>query len=219
MTTLYLLRHAHSIANEKGILAGRLEGVRLSDEGERQARELAAYLAKIPLTHIYSSPLERCLQTVESFARRKKVRVVSEPGIQEMDYGKWSGEKLSSLSKKPLWRTIKKNPMRVRFPEGESFEEAAERLEKALIRIAKKHPKKKVLLVTHGDIIKMAIQKTLQGDMNKFQRIVVDPASLTVLEWDSKTRFLLSANQKIVTQRRKQKSLRKRATLGGGSNV
>ena len=65
----------------------------------------------------------------------------------------------------------------------------------------------------------MAIQKTLQGDMNKFQRIVVDPASLTVLEWDSKTRFLLSANQKIVTQRRKQKSLRKRATLGGGSNV
>lgn len=219
MTTLYLLRHATSTANSNGILAGRLPGVGLSDEGERQSRQLTKALAGFGIQNIYSSPLQRCKKTIEAFARDQKLRISDEIGIQEMDYGSWSGLKLKKLAKERLWRKIKSEPMSVRFPDGESFKEAAARLERTLKKIANKYPKRKVLLVTHGDIIKMAVQMTLAGDMNKFQRIVIDPASLTVLQWDKKEWILISVNQPLVSKQKREKSIKKRAVLGGGSNV
>jgi len=216
MALIYLLRHAHSEANGAGILAGRASGVRLSEIGRRQADEIAMKLAREEFSAIYHSPMERCSQTIAPLAKRIGKRSRSIDEFIEMDYGKWTGRSLKELTKEPLWRDIKRRPSEVRFPSGESFRGAQRRIIRGLNAITRRHPKGKILVVSHGDIIKLAIQETLAGDLDKFQRIVIDPASLSVLNW--KERTVVSINQKLVTERGK-KSLGARRVLGGGSNV
>ena len=216
MALIYLLRHAHSEANGAGILAGRASGVMLSEIGRRQADQIAIQLHREEFVAIYHSPMERCSQTIAPLAKRLGRRPRSIEEFIEMDYGKWTGRPLKELSKDPLWRDIKRNPSEVRFPSGESFRGAQRRVIRGLNAITRRHPNGKILIVSHGDIIKLAIQETLAGDLDKFQRIVIDPASLSVLNW--KERTVISINQKLVKDRGK-KSLSARRTLGGGSNV
>jgi probable phosphoglycerate mutase len=108
------------------------------------------------------------------------------------------------------------------FPQGESFARTATRIERGLQNLSRLYPKETILIVTHGDIIKLATQITLGGDLNKFQRLIVDTCSLTVLDWKKNERSLLHFNQKLVKIRRSgtQKSgMRSRRVLGGGSGV
>lgn len=219
MTTFLFLRHAHSQANAAGVLAGRTEGIHLSDKGEQQAEDLRVFLGSFQIQKIYSSPLERCIETVRPFSESIKKKISIAPGFIEMDYGSWSGEKLRELSKKSLWRSIQKRPETVTFPEGESFIQAWRRIERSLTDLSKSHPKSTVLICSHGDIIKMALTMTLRSPLNTFQNIIVDPASLSSAYWNGKQRTLLSSNltMKNHAKVKKSKGLRNRRTLGGGS--
>jgi probable phosphoglycerate mutase len=139
-----------------------------------------------------------------------------------MDYGAWSGRELKKLSKEKSWKQVQRSPMTFTFPQGESFARTATRIERGLQNLSKLYPKETILIVTHGDIIKLATQITLGGDLNKFQRLIVDTCSLTVLDWKKNERSLLHFNQKLVKIRRSgtQKSgMRSRRVLGGGSGV
>lgn len=216
MAEIYLLRHAHSVANEAGLLAGRTEGVGLSKIGLAQRHEIAKTLAEMDFVAIYSSPLLRCRETIAPLSERMERRVRIAADFNEMDYGDWSGRKLSQLSRLPLWRKIQRHPSEVTFPNGESFKGAQRRVRRGLNEISERHKKGKVLIVTHGDIIKIALQETLAGDLDDFQKIVVDPASLSVIDW--KARLMISANLPL-TKRRRVKGKKSRTTLGGGSNV
>ena len=225
MTTFLLLRHAHSIANGAGVLAGRTSGISLSDLGRKQSRALKKTLSDIEPRYIFSSPLERCIQTVDPLARslNKKVRTLD--GLIEMDYGLWSGRKLRHLAKEPLWKKIQKEPSAVVFPEGESFPQAWRRIEKTLRDLQSKYPKSTLLLCTHGDITKMAIAMTVGIPLDDFQRIVIDPASLSVLDWEGRQRTLLQSNRKLArieivkAGRKRGKSIVNRKVVGGGSDV
>jgi probable phosphoglycerate mutase len=219
MTILYLLRHAESIANEKGILAGR-SSVGLSKTGVLQAKRLVQPLSDMEINLVISSPIQRCIETITPFLNNQsELRSKFEiwPDFQEMDYGDWSGKKLRRLSVKRDWRTIQKSPERFRFPDGESFVEAVERVEYGLKTILKRYPKLKILLVTHGDIIKLAINSTLKGELQAFQRIVVDPASLSALKIDRNSALLFS-NRNFTEVKDKRSNLRARLALGGGTN-
>lgn len=219
MTILYLLRHAESIANEKGILAGR-SSVGLSKTGVLQAKRLVKPLSNMEINLVISSPIQRCIETITPFLKNQsELRSQFEvwPDFQEMDYGDWSGKKLRRLSVKRDWRTIQKSPERFRFPGGESFVEAVERVEYGLKTIAKRYPKLKILLVTHGDIVKLAINSTLKGELQAFQRIVVDPASLSALKIDRNSALLFS-NRNFTEVKDKRSNLRARLALGGGTN-
>lgn len=212
---IYFLRHAQSEANQSGVLAGRMPGVSLSPRGEKQALGVAKSLSDLDFTAIYSSPLERCLQTVTPLAKviRKRIRV-SEDFI-EMDYGSWSGKKLSMLSKEPLWRKIQKSPSKVTFPEGESFLATERRILRGIKAVSRAHPKGKVLIVSHGDPIKIALQISLNGQLDDFQRLVIDPASLSVVQWPEK--IIYGINQqgsRAITL----KTGANRRALGGGTD-
>jgi broad specificity phosphatase PhoE len=222
MTTFLLLRHAHSVANERGVLAGRSEGIELSKIGRAQAADLTGALRSWKIHRFISSPLERCRSTIEPTATERSKRIVLSDYFIEMDYGSWSGSKLKSLHKEKGWKKVQKQPLSFRFPQGESFEEAVKRISNGLSELAKKHPKETILIATHGDIIKLAVQITLDADINKFQKLIVDTCSLTVVEWGKESRSLVHFNQRIIapTRRRKQSnSLRNRKTIGGGSGV
>ena len=220
MTTFLLLRHAHSVANKAGILAGQLEGIGLSKDGIAQVNKLTSSFENLKIDRIISSPMQRCLETVEGIARSKRKRISIDKRLIEMNYGSWSGKKLSKLSRMKEWKVIQTKPSAFRFPQGESFKELEERIESLLKDLSRKYPKETILIITHGDIVKIAASLTVGSGLNNFQKFAVDPCSLTTLSWGSKARMLLTFNQKIVTiKSSKKKKRRDGNTLGGSKDV
>lgn len=172
-----IVRHAESTANVKGLLAGRIDPTRLTAKGRRAAQELQHTIEAFEADGIYVSPMLRCRETIE-FAG------VSNFGIDErlieMDYGRWNGEPLRSLSKRREWKSIQKDPENFAFPRGESFLDAWNRISDFLIEI-ESGPLKNILVVTHGDISRMLITQLLDKELNSFQRILIEPASHSLL--------------------------------------
>ena len=220
MTTFLLLRHAHSVANKAGILAGQLEGIGLSKDGIAQVNKLTSSFENLKIDRIISSPMQRCLETVEGIARSKRKRISIDERLIEMNYGSWSGKKLSKLSRMKEWKVIQTKPSAFRFPQGESFKELEERIESLLKDLSRKYPKETILIITHGDIVKIAASLTVGSGLDNFQKFAVDPCSLTTLSWGSKARMLLTFNQKIVSiKSSKKKKIRDGNTLGGSKDV
>jgi probable phosphoglycerate mutase len=156
---VYLLRHGHSTANAKSVLAGRDFKVCLSTAGEKQALAISAELSETKFAKIYSSPLTRCIQTLEPLITKLKIEIQISEGLIEMEYGDWSGKKLALLARNKLWKTIQARPSLVRFPNGESFLEMQSRSLEAVTKLA--IPGKSVLLCSHGDVIKAIVASFL----------------------------------------------------------
>ena len=210
---IYLVRHGHSTANLKGILAGRDRSIHLSQRGLSEVALLAKRLETVKFAGIYSSPLPRCIETLSSVLEtRSNLEIELVDDLIEMDYGKWSSKKLSTLSKKSLWPTIQKNPSQVRFPDGESFAEMNARSTSAVLRLAK--PGKNILICSHGDVIKAILTNLLGSLLDNLQRIGIDPASISMISLGTRP-IIHSMNDTSHLQA--SKNLDSRATLGGGS--
>ncbi len=215
-TQILLLRHGHSTANARSILAGRDKTIGLSDRGQSQANALADHLDGMKISRVVISPLLRTRQTVAPFLKRHPdLEVIKDPGIIEMEYGQWSGQSLARLSKKALWKSIQKNPSSVRFPDGESFLEMLGRSTETVQRLAL--PGKTTLFVSHGDVIKAITAHYLGLHLDQFQRIAIDPASITSI--------LIHGDQATVTQTNNTAHLNEKVvgptqnSLGGGSGA
>lgn len=199
MATVVLLRHARSTANGSGVLAGRSPGVELDDAGRRQAAALVDRLAEVPLVEIVSSPLIRCEQTVAQLAEQRGLTAVTEPGLSEVDYGEWTGRQLRSLYKEPLWTVVQVHPSAAVFPAGEGLATVQSRAVAAVrahdARITAEHGAHAVwLLCSHGDVIKSILADALGQHLDSFQRIVVDPASVSVVSYTDTRPFVLRVN-------------------------
>ena len=213
-TEIRLLRHAHSTANEKGILAGRDKTVHLSERGMREAAQVELHLRSMTINRVVSSPLPRARQTIAPFlSQNSKIESIRDSGIIEMDYGDWSGKKLSLLSKKPLWRGIQRNPASIRFPAGESFLEMLERSTDSIRRLAL--PGKTTLFVSHGDVIKAIVAHYLGMHLDNFQKIAIDPASLTRIVINEGNAFISYTNSTSHLSGTQSGSMK--PSLGGGA--
>lgn len=211
-----LLRHGHSTANAAGRLTGRLPGVLLSETGEQQARELAVAFSNVDVASVSVSPLERTQQTARLvFGDRD---YIAEPGILECDYGAWSGRELKDLADESLWRDVQTQPSSVRFPGGESMLEMAAR-SIATVR-ARAGADGIHAFVSHGDIIKAVISDASGAAFDEFQRIVVDPCSISLIAYGTQIR-LLASNVPISGAGAALAGLaaHDRGTVGGGGGV
>ena len=180
MPIIYLLRHAQSTANTKGILAGRDNSVELTKQGFGQAKKLVQVLDQLEIGRIVSSPLTRCLQTIEPFRdRRGKIPFSQDERLIEMDYGNWSGQKLSKLARKKEWRTIQNTPSLFTFPGGESFKSMRSRVDNLFRSLD--NQKGPILLVTHGDIVKMFLASAAGLKIDGFQKFVIEPGSISTI--------------------------------------
>lgn len=188
MTTLFVIRHG--LTGLTGTtLYGRTEGIALDHRGQAQARALAERFAAIRLTAIYSSPLERCRQTVEPLAAAQRLRVTERPGLIEMDAGSWTGKRLGRLRRTKAWAEVQRSPSTFRFPGGgESFSEAWDRVGADVDAIARRHPRGRVAIATHGDIARLLLGSYLGAPLDAFQRIVIDTASVSVVQLRSGAR-------------------------------
>jgi len=183
MTTFYLIRHGHNDFLGKRKLAGRMPNVHLSSEGKRQAETLGRILSSVKFEAIYSSPLERAVETAEPLARDQGLEVLICDGLIEIGYGSWQGQSLNSLRRRKLWPIIQNTPSLARFPEGESFPEAQARVVAELEALRGLHRSKKasIACVFHSDPIKLATAHYLGMPLDLFQRITISPASMSVL--------------------------------------
>lgn len=196
MARIVLLRHAHSVANEKNLLAGRTAGIALSKTGREQARDLVARLGATQFDEIAVSPLQRCRETIEPWlaTSASKNRVVVDESITEVDYGHWSGKSLALLRRKAQWKVVQDFPSQMIFPEGESLLEMQGRALSGFYRLNALKGKGPRLLVSHGDVIKSIVAHCLGMHLDQFQRLVIEPASLTIIDTDSGVSRLVRFN-------------------------
>ena len=201
MATVILVRHGRTTANASGTLAGRTPGVRLDEVGTGQAQRTGERLAVVPLAAVVSSPLERCRQTSKALlaARETAPRITTDKGITECDYGEWQGRLLKDLAKEPLWKTVQAQPSAAAFPGGESLATMQARAVAAVRRhdaaIEAEHGAGAVwVAVSHGDIIKSVLADALGMHLDLFQRINVDPASVSIIRYTGARPYVLATN-------------------------
>jgi probable phosphomutase (TIGR03848 family) len=180
-TTILLVRHGQNDWVQKNRLAGWTPGVHLNETGRQQAEAAAARLAHLPIKAIYSSPLERCQETAVAIAAPHQLPVVAVTAVGEVRYGDWEGAKIKKLAKDPRWTAVQHYPSRFRFPNGESLAEVQARGVAALEELAARHPDETIVVVSHADLIKLVAAYYLGAHMDLFQRLIISPASVTVL--------------------------------------
>ena len=182
------------------VLPGRAKGLHLSDEGLAQADEVAGRIAALaegkrkgPVA-VYASPLERTSETARPIAKALGLRVRSDRGLLECDFGQWTGGKLADLAKKPEWTTVQRNPSGFRFPGGESFLEMQTRMASALSRLVALHPGETVVAVSHADPIKAVVAQAAGTPLDLFQRLTVAPCSVSAIAYTGGGPFVLTVN-------------------------
>ena len=180
MTTLIFIRHGHTEWSDKK-LAGWLPDVHLDALGQKQAVELVDRLAAVELAAIYSSPLERTLETAQPLAKARGLRIHRVNDLGEVKFGEWQGQTLKVLSRKKEWRSVQAAPSTFQFPDGESFREMQNRAVSAVEKIAAEHPRDIVALFSHGDVIKVIVAYYSGIALDNFQRIAISPASINVI--------------------------------------
>jgi probable phosphomutase (TIGR03848 family) len=201
MATVILVRHGRTTANATGTLAGRLPGVELDETGVGQAVRTGERLAAVPLAALVTSPLERCRQTAEQIFSHQSAQPPrqTEDGVSECDYGEWQGRTLKELAKEPLWKLVQTQPSAAVFPGGESMQAMQARAVAAVRRhdaaVEAEHGAGAVwAVVSHGDIIKSVLADALGMHLDLFQRINVDPASVSIVRYTASRPFVLATN-------------------------
>ncbi len=189
VSALLLIRHG--LCDPVGrLIAGRSPGVHLNPEGCSQAVSLADSLARVPLAAIYCSPLDRAQETAAPLAQRTGLSIRISPGLQELDYGEWTGRTLESLADDPVWRRFNSHRSATRIPGGETMDEVVVRASGALEGIAKAHPDAPVAAVTHGDVIRALVAHWSGMPLDWMLRLEVAPGSVSVVQLEPEPRVL-----------------------------
>lgn len=225
---MLLLRHGRTAANANGVLAGWTPGVGLDDAGQGQAAAVAERLKTLPLAAIVSSPLERCQQTAAVVAAgRDGIAVQTDDRLGECHYGDWTGKTLKELTKQPMWKVVQQHPSAAVFP-GDGGEGLADTQHRAVSSVrdwnAQLGPDALWVACSHGDVIKAILADALGLHLDQFQRIMVEPCSISVVSYTDTRPFVVRVNDTGGSVEAllppKRKSRRKRssdAVVGGGT--
>jgi probable phosphomutase (TIGR03848 family) len=226
VTTVLLVRHGVTDANTGGVLAGWTPGVHLADRGREQATALAERLMNVPVAAIVSSPLERCRETADALAAGRELRVETDDRLGECRYGDWTGQELKKLAKLPLWKVVQAHPSAATFPGGESLRDTQARAVDAVRATNDRLGAEATwLAVSHGDVIKALLADALGMHLDMFQRIQVDPCSVSVVRYTDLRPFVVRMNDNgggvgdLVPPKRKGRTRKASpdAPVGGGA--
>ncbi|WP_181306177.1 histidine phosphatase family protein [Rufibacter sp. XAAS-G3-1] len=193
MTKLLLIRHATTNSVGKR-LSGRTPGVFLNEEGKRQAQQLAQRLTQVPLAALYTSPLERTVQTAEYIARAQQLQPIIDKSFLELDFGDWTNLAFEELGSNPEFQRFNTFRSVTRIPGGEMMLEAQARFMAGLQKLCLKHPHETVAVVSHSDLIKAAVAYYAGTPLDMFQRLEISPASVSMIQVYAETARILVVN-------------------------
>jgi probable phosphoglycerate mutase len=195
MTTVLLIRHGETDFVKKGKMAGRTPGVHLNDKGIREAEDLASNLKEAPIKLIYSSPMERTLETARPLAKALGLKIIKSEGLIEIDIGDWKGMEIKKARKLPEWKTVQTAPSRFKFPGGESFADAQARQVKTLEGIISRQTDEAwIACFSHADPIRLVMAYYLGMSLDHFQRLSCSTGSVSVLKFSKQNVFILGMN-------------------------
>jgi probable phosphomutase (TIGR03848 family) len=232
VTTVILLRHGRTTANTGGVLAGWTPGVQLDETGQAQVAAVGQRLAAVPLAAVVSSPLERCQATAGAVLAGRELQLQTDDRLGEARYGDWTNRPIKELVKEPLWKVVQAHPSAAVFPgpEGEGLAHTQARAVAAVREWnARLGPDAVWLACSHGDVIKAVLADALGLHLDQFQRIVVDPASISVVSYTETRPFVLRVNDSggdvsaLVPPKKKAGRRRRKAdsdaVVGGGAGA
>lgn len=199
-TLVLMVRHGRTPTTGQ-VLPGRTPGLHLGEVGEAQAAKAAERIAalsgsspKRPVSAVYASPMERTRETAAPIAKALGLRVRTNKGLIEADFGSWTGRKLGELRKLKAWSQVQNHPSGFRFPGGESFPEMQLRMVGTIGDLVERHPGETIVVVSHADTIKAALADALGTHLDQFQRIVVGPCSISAVVYGAGTPVVLAVN-------------------------
>ena len=198
MCILLLMRHGDNDYNRANRLPGRLPGIHLNENGRTIVNKVAERLSNMPIKAIYSSPLERAMETAELIAKVFEMKVEPREGLIEIDCGDWQGQRLSILKRSRLWKRVINSPSRFCFPGGETFHDGQQRICRELEALSKRHGSKDIVIcVSHADPIRLAVAHYIGLPLDMFQRLHIAPASITALKISESETCLMSLNYEV----------------------
>jgi broad specificity phosphatase PhoE len=195
--TFFLVRHA-AHDNVGAFLAGRTPGIRLGADGQAQAARLAQRLVRESFEAIYSSPLERTVETAAAISTASHVPVERADALNEIDFGTWSNRSFDELGRDPAWRRWNDLRSLARTPGGETMIDVQRRVVDFLAGLWQRRPAAATVLVSHADVIRAAIGHVLGLPIDGLQRFEISPGSVSIVlmgEWGAR---LLSLNEVAV---------------------
>jgi len=201
VATVLLVRHGRTTANAAGVLAGWTDGVELDEVGRAQAESLRARLAGLRVERVVSSPLLRCRQTADAVRDATGQHMTLDDRLGEARYGDWTGRRLADLARTRLWRAVQEHASSVVFPGPEG--EAMAHMQARAVASVREHDRAVSgsggdravwVAVSHGDVIKAILADALGLHLDSFQRIVVDPASVSVVRYTERRPFVVRMN-------------------------
>lgn len=193
MNKILLIRHAQTDTAGKR-LTGRSAGVFLNAEGREQARELPYRISGIKIDYICCSPLERTVETASQIAEKQELELSNSDSFLEIDYGKWTNLTVQELRGDPLFDRYNAYRSNTRIPGGETMNEVQTRTVTGIGKLCMAHPGATIAIVTHSDVIKLAILWYIGIPVDMMHRIEITPASVSVLELSDEIARLIKMN-------------------------
>ena len=193
-TLVLLVRHGATPTTGTK-LPGRAPGLHLARTGVAQAADAAEWIAELgEIAAVYSSPMERAQETAVPIAAAVNCKIKRAKGLNECDFGDWTGKKLAKLRTLPEWKTVQSHPSGFRFPGGESFMEMQTRMVGQIGTLVAKHPGQTIVCTSHADTIKAAVAHAMGTHLDLFQRIVISPCSISAILYTPTGPIVLAVN-------------------------
>lgn len=194
MAIIYLIRHGQTDYIGK-VLCGNLAGIPLNEEGRSQAEKTGVYLATLPIKAIYSSPIQRAMETAGIIGKTTGLDIISDDFLREVHFGDLQGLEFPVINALPIWQRYRTKPADVSFPNGESVVEVQKRVSGGLDWIAAQFTEKEeIVCVAHSDVLRLAISWALGLPLDNFHRLSISPTSISKLEWTPEHKKLILLN-------------------------
>lgn len=192
-TRFILVRHGETAANREMRYIGSRDD-ELTERGQQQAQQVVAALAELPIAAIYASPRLRTQATAQPLAARLGLSIATADELRENAFGSWEGMSRDEvLNHSPEYaaqlHAWERDPS-IAPPGGESIAAMAERVESFVQSLCERHPNQSIALVSHVGPIKALIAVTLGVAPGSVQRMFLDPATLSVIDWSGSQRLL-----------------------------
>ncbi len=188
-----LIRHGHAEPIGRW-LAGRQPGVSLDEAGWEQTSQLVQALTWAPLSAVYTSPLERAVQTAHPLAYDHGLDVRVRPAFTDIDFGAWTGRTLEDLSTDLEWQRFNSDRNHACPPGGEALADVQRRIVDELLALGKTHPGEVVAIVTHAEPIRCALAAFGDTSLNEVMAVEIKPAHISAIGITSGVRRVLGVN-------------------------
>ena len=193
MGQIIFLRHGQAKNNTERILAGRTEGVPLTETGIKQSEHTAELLEHMNLSTIYSSPIQRPKHTAEIVGKHNSLDVTIDDRLIELDMGKFTGMPYDEIfnSHGNVFMKFYNGDLEIAHNGVETFSDVKKRIFGIVDYIIEKHPDENILLVTHMDPIKAMLSTVIDLSPINLYELILPNASLAIFREKDK-KFSLS---------------------------